>query len=139
VKGNDKEELNMDENEKIVAEVFAEKDKEIDFWKNKSQLPPAGKFRLSQRGAFVAKMQIECRDLNENEVKTCGSPKDLLVGQSREIDPGEFGVPPGSHIRLKVKVVAGKDALADKWFSYEPGAEVVQYEISGTTFHNTLK
>ena len=131
----------MNENDvrKLIDEALEEKNKEIDFWRKKSQLPPVGKFKLSQRGAFVAKIQIEYRDIDGNEIKTVGDQKDILVGQSREIDPGTFGIKPDSHIRLKVKVVWGKDAVADKWFSYVPGAETLQYEITGTTLNNHLK
>lgn len=131
----------MDENDvrRLIKETLEEKDNEIDELTKKIHLPPAGSFRLSQRGAFVAKIQIEYRELGSNEVNTCGDPKDILVGQFREIDPGAYGVKPDSHIRLKVKVVWGKDALANKWFSYVPGAESILYEIRGTTLSNTLQ
>ena len=41
----------MNENDvrKLIDEALEEKNKEIDFWRKKSQLPPAGKFKLSQK------------------------------------------------------------------------------------------
>ena len=127
------------DNNRLFKKSLDEKDAEISELAKKIHLPPVGAFRLLQNGYFVAKIQIEYRKLENNEVNTCGDLKDILRGQSREIDPGAYGIKPESHIRLKVKVIGGKDVFANKLFSYVPGAETIQYEITGTTLNNTLQ
>jgi hypothetical protein len=100
--------------------------------------------KLSNKGAFVARMQIIW---NFNDGKgTVGQGTydplgyhDVCVAAEREIDLKDTGIPNGSIVQLKVDVVFGKDKKADELFEYDNSCEeTAEYKISGTTLSNTL-
>jgi hypothetical protein len=96
------------------------------------------KFTLHNGGGFVARGQVAYLDDN-GEKQLTGNNGDILLGQTKEVDPGGLGVPDGSLISLYVFVVWGTDNEARQSFLFEKGnPAVAKYTITGTTLSNTL-
>jgi hypothetical protein len=67
------------------------------------------------------------------------SSGDILLGQTREFDPGDLGVPDGAVFWSYIQVVWGYDNEAKQGFLYKKGApKTAAYTITGTTLSNTL-
>jgi hypothetical protein len=97
-----------------------------------------GKFTLHNGGGFVARGEVAYLDDN-GEKKLTGNDGDILLGQTRDVDPGKLGVPDGAIISLYVFVVWGHDNEARQSFIFERGSRVTaNYTITGTTLSNTL-
>lgn len=97
-----------------------------------------GKFSLHNGGGFVARGQVAYIDDN-GEKHLSSSTGDILLGQTKDVDPGALGVPNGSMISLYVFVVWGTDNEARQSFIFEQGSKVkANYTITGTTLSNTL-
>ncbi|MEZ4919793.1 MAG: hypothetical protein R2792_11890 [Saprospiraceae bacterium] len=97
-----------------------------------------GKISLKNSGGFVAKMQLAYINDDGEKVYT-GKSGDVTLGFTKEVDPGDMGVPTGSNIYLKAIVVAGFDKEANKMFVYEKGnTTVAKFMISGTTLSNDM-
>jgi hypothetical protein len=97
-----------------------------------------GKFSLHNGGGFVARQMFSY--LDDNGEKTASrSSGDVLLGQTKEFDPGELGVPDGAMTWSYVFVVWGYDNEAKQGFMYKKGApKTAAYTITGTTLSNTL-
>lgn len=97
-----------------------------------------GKFKLSNQGGFVAKLQFSYIDQDGERQHKDGTGS-ILLGQSETADPGDYGVPDGAMVALYVFVVWGTDNLANQMFTYKKGSpETADYTISGTTLSNHL-
>jgi hypothetical protein len=97
-----------------------------------------GKFTLHNGGGFVARGQVAYIDDN-GEKHLSHSTGDILLGQTKDVDPGALGVPNGVLISLYVFVVWGTDNEARQSFIFEQGSNVkANYTITGTTLSNTL-
>jgi hypothetical protein len=97
-----------------------------------------GKFTLHNGGGFVARGEVSYLDDN-GEKHLSGNAGDILLGQTKDINPGDLGVPDGSIISLYVFVVWGTDNEARQSFIFEKGGrKVANYTITGTTLSNTL-
>lgn len=101
-------------------------------------LQQIGKMSLKNSGGFVARIQFSYLDEN-GEKKLTGQSGDVLLGQTKTLDPGEMGVPDGSMTYMYVSVVWGRDNEATRAFLYQKGnVSVANYLISGTTLNNDL-
>ncbi|WP_248795869.1 hypothetical protein [Pseudomonas sp. MWU13-2105] len=97
-----------------------------------------GKFTLHNGGGFVARGEVSYLDDN-GEKHLSGNSGDILLGQTKDVDPDKLGVPDGSIVSLYVFVVWGTDNEARQSFIYKKGSPVVaHYTITGTTLSNTL-
>lgn len=97
-----------------------------------------GKFTLHNGGGFVARGKVAYLDDN-GEKHLTGDKGDILLGQTKDVDPDALGVPDGSIIDLYVFVVWGTDNEARQSFIYKKGSTVAaNYTITGTTLSNTL-
>lgn len=97
-----------------------------------------GKMELKNSGGFVARVQFSYLDENGDKKLTSQSG-DVLLGQSKTVDPQELGVPDGSMVYMHVFVVWGTDNEARRQFLYEKGNQTIaRYNISGTTLNNDL-
>lgn len=97
-----------------------------------------GQISLHNGGGFVVRMQFKYSDDDGNLI-TSKSTEDILLGAMEQIDPGDYGVPSGSFIRLKVIVEAGNDNIANQELIYEKDNLIkAAYTITGTTMSNTL-
>lgn len=93
---------------------------------------------LTNKGGFVCSINFVYIDDQgqTHEVKGTGN---FPVLQTRDLSPGEVGVPPDMQVALKVGVVAGHDAQG-KYFTFNPAcSKTAYYTISGTTLDNTLE
>jgi hypothetical protein len=101
-------------------------------------------FKLANKGAFVARMQI-IWTFNDGK-GTVGQGTydpigyhDICAGGEREIDLKDTGIPNGSTVQLRVDVVLGKDKKTEELFEYDSSCEsVAEYKISGTTLSSKL-
>lgn len=101
-------------------------------------LQKIGKMSLKNSGGFVARIQFGYMDEN-GEKKLTGQTGDVLLGQTKTVDPGSLGVPDGSMVYMYAFVVWGRDNEAHRAFVYEKGnVSVAHYNISGTTLSNDL-
>jgi hypothetical protein len=101
-------------------------------------LKKISKFTLKNDGGYVARGQVSYMDEDGNKVLS-SSTGDILLGQTKEINPGELGVPRGSQISLYVFVVWGKDHEAPQTYIYDPDSpRVAKYVSAGTTLGNSL-
>ena len=65
--------------------------------------------------------------------------RDLPLGQTESMDPGDHGVPNGALVSLYAFVVWGSDNEANQMYTYAQGNTVVaSYAISGTTLSYAL-
>jgi hypothetical protein len=101
-------------------------------------LQKIGKMSLKNSGGFVARVQFSYLD-DDGEKHLTHQSGDILLGQTKSFDPGEFGVPNGSLVYLYVFVVWGTDNEAKRAFVYEQGNPLTaRYVITGTTLSNDL-
>lgn len=99
-----------------------------------------GKLSLKITGAFIGKIQFSYNDGSGGQNKLSTTSSNILVTQTKMVDPGDLGVPNGSIITLIMVVVVGKDHTASDSFEYESGSSITaQYEGSGTLFGTNLK
>jgi hypothetical protein len=97
-----------------------------------------GKFSLKNEGGFVVRQMFTY--LNDNGEKVASqSSGDILLGQTKECDPGDLGVPDGATVWSHVFVVWGRDEEAKQEFMYKKGApKTAAYTITGTALSNIL-
>ena len=97
-----------------------------------------GKVSLHNGGGFVARQMFTY--LNENGEKVASSSSgDVLLGQTQEFDPGDYGVPDGATFWSYIFVVWGTDNEARQGFIYGKNSpKTAAYTITGTTLSNTL-
>jgi hypothetical protein len=97
-----------------------------------------GKFILDQAAWVVARGSTTCID-DYGEKTRASSGGDILIGQTRDVKPGDLGVPDGSIINLYVVVVAGIDNEAQQSFIFDKSSTTAaNYKLTGTTGSNTL-
>jgi hypothetical protein len=97
-----------------------------------------GKFTLHNGGGFVARGEVAYLDDN-GEKHLSGNTGDILLGQTKDVNPGDLGVPEGSIISLYVFVVWGTDNEARQSFIFQKDSRTTaNYTITGTTLSNTL-
>jgi hypothetical protein len=97
-----------------------------------------GKFTLDQAAWVVARGSTTCID-DYGEKTRASSGGDILIGQTRDVKPGDLGVPDGSIINLYVVVVAGIDNEAQQSFIFDKSSTTAaNYKLTGTTGSNTL-
>ena len=97
-----------------------------------------GKFSLHNGGGFVARQMFTYMDENGEKIASKSSG-DILLGQTKEFDPGDLGVPDGVTLWSYVFVVWGDDNEARQGFIYKKGApKTAAYTITGTVRSNTL-
>ncbi|MFL5283021.1 MAG: hypothetical protein ACJ8AW_19010 [Rhodopila sp.] len=97
-----------------------------------------GKFTLHNGGGFVTRGEVAYMDDN-GEKHLSGNSGDILLGQTKDVNPNQLGVPDGSIVSLYAFVVWGTDNEARQSFILESGSQkVANYTITGTTLSNTL-
>src|SRR5216683_2617931 len=97
-----------------------------------------GKVSLHNGGGFVARQMYTFLDDNGEKVASQSSG-DILLGQTQEFDPGDYGVPDGATFWSYIFVVWGYDNEAKQGFMYKKNApKTAAYTITGTTLSNTL-
>jgi len=97
-----------------------------------------GKFSLHNGGGFVARQMFTYMDDNGEKIASQSSG-DILLGQTKEFDPGDLGVPDGAIVWSYVFVVWGHDNEARQAFTYKKGApKTAAYTITGDIGSNTL-
>jgi hypothetical protein len=103
--------------------------------------------RLSLRNSTAAVLHFHISYLRDNgvwdRVRAATSPNDILVGQTRTVDPGASGIPDGSVVRVYSDVRGGIGGAANKeaaeHFIYRAGnPRTASYTHTGTTLGNTL-
>ena len=100
-------------------------------------LETVGNVSLHNGGGFVAKIQFKYS--NNGEWEDSSKSGDITLGATKKVNPGDCGVPNGTHIKLKVFVEAGKDNLANRELIYDNTSdETAEYVITGTTLNNKL-
>ena len=98
------------------------------------------KFELQNNGLFIARMQIEYFSEESSTWIYAKRSGDIMTGFEKTVDPGAYGVPDGSMVRLTAYVVWGTNNEADQMFTYKKNSgQVAQYRISGTLHHNYLE
>ena len=100
-----------------------------------------GKFSLKNQGGYVVKMGFQYHDPNNSGdwTRTKDETGKILLGQSKTVDPGTFGVPDGSTIRIYADIEAGPDKHGGQDFTYQSGnASTANYSCSGTTLDSRL-
>lgn len=99
-----------------------------------------GKFQLRNNGGFVARIQFEYYNELTNQWIHVNGTDDITLGFTETAEPGNYGVPEGSLVKLHVKVVWGSDNEAKEMFIYEKNNDLTAcYAVSGTTLNNNLK
>jgi len=67
-------------------------------------------------------------------------PNNIEVGQTRTADPGDYGIPDESMVRVYSDIVWGNTKLSEEHFRYKKGSSrIASYNHTGTTFINTLR
>lgn len=98
------------------------------------------KFKLRNTGGFVTRIQFEYYDENSNEWKQQKGTGDITLGFDKTAEPGDYGVPEGSMVKLYAYVAWGTDNRASQMFIYKKNCgHIASYEISGTTLNNHLE
>ncbi|WBY07888.1 hypothetical protein PIB19_21970 [Sphingomonas sp. 7/4-4] len=93
---------------------------------------------LRSEGWFVARMQILYQH-GDDEEKVIEIGGDLLMGQYREAGLRKLSIPEGSKLKLRARVIAGKDNTVDHGFTFRSKSNTMaQYQLNGTTFHNSF-
>jgi len=107
-------------------------------------------FKLRNTGGFVARIAVLYKkkhtdehgnisyDANWSEWNPSGY-HDICAGAERTSDLKEIGLPEGSQVQLKAKVVAGKGKTSDTYEYSSVGGKMASYKISGTTLSNSLE
>jgi len=97
-----------------------------------------GKFTLDQAAWVVARGSAT--SIDDYGAKTrSNSGGDILLGQTRDVKPGDLGVADGSIVNLYVVVVAGTDNEARQSFIFDRSSTTAaNYKLTGTTGSNTL-
>ena len=97
-----------------------------------------GKFSLKNGGGFVTKLQFYYIDENGHMNHRNGTGN-IILGQRKSADPGDFGVPDGTLVGAYAFVVWGSDNYAKQMFTYKKGIKkTANYVITGTTLNNNL-
>lgn len=100
-----------------------------------------GQLRLHQKAAVVAKLQCKFRVQGQDEWTHCDGTGDVLVGQTRELDPGAANppVPDGADVSIYAFVVWGSDVEGREIFRYQKGnSRIASYTLGGTTLDSHL-
>lgn len=98
------------------------------------------KFQLKNNGGFVTRIQFEYFDENSNEWKHANGTGDITLGFDKQAEPGDYGVPEGSMVKLYAYVAWGTDNHASQMFIYKKNCgHIASYKISGTTLNNHLE
>lgn len=98
------------------------------------------KFQLKNNGGFVTRIQFEYYDENSNEWKHVKGTGDITLGFDKQAEPGDYGVPEGSMVKLYAYVAWGTDNHASQMFIYKKNCgHIASYKISGTTLNNHLE
>jgi hypothetical protein len=102
-----------------------------------------GNISFKNSAAFVAKLHFTYLDNNGKEQRTGAIGGDILVGQTRSVDPGNAGnnsIPNGFVFSVYSEVVGGTNKQAPEYFRYIKGnTKTASYTHSGTTLSSTLK
>ena len=97
-------------------------------------------FQLKNNGGFVTRIQFEYYDENSNEWKHVKGTGDITLGFDKKAEPGDYGVPEGSMVKLYAYVAWGTDNHASQMFIYKKNCgHIASYKISGTTLNNHLE
>lgn len=97
-----------------------------------------GKFSLTNQGGFVVKIEFQYLDHNGNR-QVVGESGAIDLGNTKTVDPGDYGVPDGSITWLYVDVIWGENNLAQQAFLYARGnAQTASFVISGNALDNHL-
>jgi len=108
--------------------------------KNAKFYGEVGKLSLKVTGAFVAWLHIDSLDSKGAE-KRVKVKNDILVGETRTADPGDYNIPDGSIVRVFSEVAGGYNKQGYEYFIYRKGnSKTASYTHSGTTLiGNNLK
>lgn len=102
-------------------------------------LTKIGKMSLKNSGGFVTRIMFTYLDDDGEKKVTSDGSGDILLGQTKTVDPGDVGVPDDAVTALYAFVVWGTDNEAKRSFIYEKGnPATANYNISGTTLGNDL-
>ena len=92
---------------------------------------------LKNQGGFVVEMDFKVKSTLIDE-RFNGTGKDITLGFSETVDPGDFGVKDGDTFCIVAHVIAGLNNTSD-WLTYKKESDrTAKFVISGTTLDNTL-
>lgn len=92
---------------------------------------------LKNQGGFVVELDFKVKALGRDD-KLDGTGKDITLGCSETVDPGDFGVKDGDTFCVLAHVIMGKNNTSD-WLTYKKESDrTAKFVISGTTLDNTL-
>ena len=95
--------------------------------------------KLKNQGGFVVKLDFVYKLDDIHTKRISGDRKDITLGKSKTLNPGDYGVPEGSICTVHADVVAGKDKEGRSWFQYSKTGNLrAKFTISGTTLDNEL-
>ncbi|MCL2572204.1 MAG: hypothetical protein FWE11_07355 [Defluviitaleaceae bacterium] len=98
-----------------------------------------GKVSLRNQGGFVVKLDFVYKTSDGKSKRVHGDQKDITLGKTRTLDPGEYGVPEGATFTVHADVFWGKDNVGQTWLNYrKTNAVTGAYVITGTTLSNQL-
>lgn len=98
------------------------------------------KIQLKNNGGFVTRIQFEYFDESSNNWKHVNGTGDITLGFDKQAEPGDYGVPEGSMVKLYAYVAWGTDNHASQMFIYKKNCGyIASYKISGTTLNNHLE
>lgn len=98
------------------------------------------KFQLKNNGGFVTRIQFEYYDEKTNEWKHVKGTGDITLGFDKRAEPGDYGVPDETMVKLYAYVAWGTDNQAPQMFIYKKNCgHIASYKISGTTLNNHLE
>jgi hypothetical protein len=98
-----------------------------------------GKFKLTNFGGFACRLGCQWKDSSGQTQRDFDNDFGFDVGQSRTVDPGDFGCPEGSLVWIFVYVIWGNDKVGKQPYIYKKGSSATAcYVISGTTLNDPL-
>ena len=99
----------------------------------------AGKISLRNQGGFAVKLDFVVKGEHGQSTRVSGDRKNITLGKTRVLDPGDYDVPDGAIVTVYADVFWGSDNTAQTWLKYKKGSSVTgAYVITGTTLNNQL-
>lgn len=93
---------------------------------------------LTNRGGFVASINFVYLG-QDGVIHNVEGTENFPVLQTRDASPGDYGVPDGSQVALKVGVVAGHDNQGRFFIYRADSGHTAHFTITGTTLDNRLE
>lgn len=96
-------------------------------------------FKLTNKGAFFVKLCVEITDPITGAQSSWSATGNFAVNKSKTVDLSSQNLKPGTIVKLKVVVMAGKDKTSQEFYYNPESTQTASFTISGTTLNNKLK